>query len=336
MKLSRTHRLIRTIQLLQAGRACSVDWLATEMGVSRRTVFRDIEVLKEAGIDCEFDASENSYRIDESRYLRPLNLSLAKSLSLMLMTRRLANEDMVPSKASAVSAGLKIESLLPPSIRAHCGALLENVDVARLRVSDVDSVTDVLLRFQVATACKQKVQIRYDSYGEKTEIRTVVHPYCVTFRSRGWYMVGHSETHRAVRTFKLDRILDFRMLKGHFQRPADFDIQEYFGDAWYMIRGDTRYHVEVCFGEKVAGNVEDVWWHRTQRTRRLSNGSLVFEVDVEGIEEISWWIMGYGDQAEVREPEVLRRLIASHAKRVATYYEKSMKRALAKADSCAR
>ena len=55
----------------------------------------------------------------------------------------------------------------------------------------------------------------------------------------------------------------------------------------------------------------EVQWHRTQRTAFLPDGSLEFRVTGSGLHEISWWILGYGDQAEVTPAqEPLRNVIA--------------------------
>jgi len=51
------------------------------------------------------------------------------------------------------------------------------------------------------------------------------------------------------------------------------------------------------------------------------DGTLDFRVTVSGLNEISWWILGYGDQAEVIEPPKLRSLVAGRAKRMAAMYE---------------
>ena len=217
--------------------------------------------------------------------------------------------------------GLKIESVMPVEIRDSCGALLDGVDVNWPASSEVDAVSNVLFRCQRATAAKQKIRIAYDSYYEKAEIETVVHPHQVIFKSRGWYVIGFSEMHKEVRMFKLDRVVNLTLLEGRFKLDSAFNVKDYFGNAWNVIRGDQRYHVEVNFSSQVAGNVEEVAWHRTQRTRRRSDGSLVFEVDVDGFEEISWWVLGYGDQAIVQEPDILRVLIASHAQRLVRHYE---------------
>lgn len=321
MKLTRTQRLIRIVQKLQAGRRCGINTLAEEMAVSRRTIFRDLSVLSESGIGCTYDPDSGNYRIDRSYYLRPVNMTLEEALAIMLLTRSIANERIMPSAAAAISAGLKIESIMPAEIRKSCGALLDGVDVAWPASSDVDAVSDVLFRCQRATADKQKIRIAYDSYYDKAEIETVLHPHQVIFKSRGWYVIGYSEKHREVRMFKLDRVVSLTLMEDRFKPDLAFNVKDYFGNAWNVIRGDQRYHVEVHFSSQVAGNVEEVTWHSTQRTRRRSDGSLVFEVDVDGIEEISWWIMGYGDQAIVQEPDILRVLIASHAQRLVRHYE---------------
>jgi proteasome accessory factor B len=57
-----------------------------------------------------------------------------------------------------------------------------------------------------------------------------------------------------------------------------------------------------------------------QQTAARDDGTLDFRVTVSGINEISWWILGYGDEAEVLEPPALRRLVAERAARMAQRY----------------
>jgi hypothetical protein len=78
--------------------------------------------------------------------------------------------------------------------------------------------------------------------------------------------------------------------------------------------------VVVRFSRKVAQNVAEVAWHKTQRLEFRADGSLDFHVTVSGLGEISWWILGYGDQAEVVQPPELRRIVAGHAARMIEKY----------------
>ncbi len=70
----------------------------------------------------------------------------------------------------------------------------------------------------------------------------------------------------------------------------------------------------------VARNVAEVAWHKTQQLTWNEDRSLDFQVRVSGLNEISWWILGYGDQAEVRKPAALRQLIASRASSLVEMY----------------
>lgn len=88
-----------------------------------------------------------------------------------------------------------------------------------------------------------------------------------------------------------------------------------------MIREPSNTaHVVVRFQPMVANNVAEVTWHPTQRITRRPDGSIDFSVTVEGIREIAWWILGYGDQAEVIKPKELREMIARRVRGMATIY----------------
>jgi len=71
--------------------------------------------------------------------------------------------------------------------------------------------------------------------------------------------------------------------------------------------------VVIRFQRKVATNVAEVTWHKTQQVDWNDDGTMDFRVTVDGLHEISWWILGYGNQAEVQEPDELREMIAEHA-----------------------
>ena len=66
--------------------------------------------------------------------------------------------------------------------------------------------------------------------------------------------------------------------------------------------------------------VEEVIWHKTQTTLRTEDDGLIFEVDVDGVDEISWWVLGYGDQVKVLEPEILRDMVARRARDMSRIY----------------
>jgi predicted DNA-binding transcriptional regulator YafY len=320
MKVSRVYRLLQLIMLMRSGRDLGADALAGELEVSRRTLFRDLKMLELAGVPYAFDVRRGGYLIGDSFFLPPINLTLPESLALLLVLRKFVSRQVLPMYAEVTRAAAKIESALPPALVKHCGSLLDAVDVRWPALSEAGSVDSVFATLQEAVGVRRKVRIEYDSYFEGSQIDMVVHPYRVAFVNRGWYVIGYSEAHESVRTLKLDRVVSSRMLDEQFVPDEGFNLDGYFGNAWQIIPEGKVYHVELLFKPKVAGNVEEVLWHKTQQTHHLADDSMLFEVDVDGLGEITWWILGYGDQVVVQQPQELRRKVGRMARDMAAIY----------------
>ncbi len=322
MKTGRIERLLRLIQGLESGRSPTVEELAELTGVSRRTVFRDLRLLDRAGIRYTYDRDTRRYAAERAVLLPPVTMSHAETLALMLAARHMLSSPVSPDAAAAASASLKLESILPAAIQDHCGPLMEHIEFQAAPASDSAAVRDSLSILQSAVAQHKKLQVRYDSYYEGRAIDVVLHPYRVAYIHRGWYLIAFTEGIACVRTYKVERILRLRMRDDSYTLDRKFSLDDYFGNAWLMIRGDEPYHVKIRFLKQVAANVDEIAWHKTQKTVYCEDGSLVFEADVDGIDEISWWVLGYGDQAQVMEPPELRSLIAERAKRMCAYYNR--------------
>ena len=316
MNTKRVERLLRLIQVMQSGRSCTAEDLASQLGHSRRTVFRDLGLLARAGLPFSYDRETRRYAAEHPQLLPPVPFSQGEALALLLAANFALSRQVIPDANAAASALMKLEGMMPPEVRDLCASLVACTDVRPQQESDHAMSGDLVTALQHMAARRFMATAHYDSYFERATIVTTLHPYRVVFMHRGWYLIAWSEFHRSVRTFKIERFLSLKRLDRRFAAPRDFRLDDYFGDAWIMIRGDRRYRVRIRFEPKVAGNVDEIRWHRTQRTAFQPDGSLLFEADVDGVEEIAWWVLGYGDQAEVLEPAELREIIKGHAARM--------------------
>ncbi len=319
MDTSRVRRILKLLTALHSGRAMSVDDLAEELEVTRRTVFRDLSVLERAGVPFQYDRSAKRYKIRQDFFIPPISFSLEESLAMMFLSQKMLSTDISPDFAAATRAAIKLESALPPALREHCESLLTRLDFKMPPVSPVDGQQDHFQSLQHALVEHRKVKIEYEP-ADKPGFDDCLHPYHIAFINRGWYVIGHSERDKDVRTFKIERIVYCRVQEELFVADEPFSLAQYFGNAWQMIRGRECHHVVLKFAPMVATNVEEVMWHKTQRTVRCEDESLIFEVEVDGIEEISWWVIGYGDQVEVLRPPELRELVGKRASRMCRMY----------------
>jgi proteasome accessory factor B len=284
--------------------------------VSRRTVFRDLKELQAIGVPYRFNAKTGGYGIDPEFFLPPIDLNLQEALSLLMLVHKARNHLPMPFKNSAILAGLKVENNLPAKIRQYCNATLQNISIRPDAYSPMDLLDRVFSQLQQAIWKNREVSLAYHSLYEGKDIATTLNPYHLMYNNRAWYVIGESSLHKSIRTFKLNRIRELEVLDRCFLNAKKFDVYEYLGRAWSMIPEGKIYHVKLRFAPKVAKNVTEVQWHNTQKTTFNEDGSLTAEFRVDGLSEISWWILGYGDQVEVLAPAALRKRIAKTAQRM--------------------
>ena len=319
MNVSRIHRLLRLIAMLQSGRSYSAGELADELEVSRRTVFRYLNMLELARIPYYYDADRAGYRIRQHFFLPSINLTLTEALA-MLMTSRLRGAENVPLMGQAAKAAVKLENSLPDSIRGQVGGVLDKLDVSFGPLADHGGMDGNFEALAGAVVERNVCRLVYHNPDERKVIRTALHPLKLAFIGRAWHVIGHSQLHRQVWTFKLSRIRKLTVLPRKFPKRRNLDLDKYFGNAWNMIPEGREYRVRLRFSPKVASNVAEVRWHRTQRVKSGGDGSLDFRAMVDGLGEITWWILGYGDEVEVLAPAALRRRVADVAAAVAAQY----------------
>jgi len=321
MSISRIYRLLRLITMLQSGRSYTVAQLAEELEVSRRTVFRDLNVLEMAHIPYYFDRQRQSYRINQHFFMPPLNLTLPESLALLVSARRAGGSTAQPLAAASQRAAIKIQSVLPVPLREHLGTVLDRVAVVPAATARHEGLEDTFDRLVAAVAERKVCRLVYISFHEAKQIATTVEPLRLAFVGRAWYLIAHSRRHRERRTFKLGRIRKLTVTPRTFAARDDAQADgRDFGDAWSMIPEGKIHDVHLHFAAKVAGNVAEVNWHHSQRVAWRDDGSIDFRVRVDGLGEIAWWVLGYGDQVRVIAPRELARRVARVGRRVAAMY----------------
>ena len=241
---------------------------------------------------------------------------------MMFLARKVLSTGVWPDKRAATQAMLKLEQALPGELRDRCEAMLAKLDLEMLPISSPESHLDIFSQLQCASLHQSKVRIVYEP-PSKTSFEDRLHPYHLAFLQRGWYVFGYSEASEAVRTFKIERISDLRLLDEHFELDQPFDLSEYLGNAWQLDRTAEQVHVMLKFTPEAADSVEEVPWQKTQQAHRTEGDSLIFEVDVVGIQKISSWVLGHGEAVKVLYPPELGALVGKKARHVSQMYEES-------------
>lgn len=316
----RQTRILRLVAMLQGYRCMTADELIEELQVSRRTLFRDLKVLEQSHIPYFFDRLKKGYRIEKHFFLPPVNLDLTEALSIMMMAADRKPAGELPWRVHARRAAMKLEVGLPPPIRELVGSMLEKMQFRLGPTARHEGLDTMLEQLARAAANRRVCRLAYISFYEGKQIRPTVHPLRLAFIGRAWYLRAWTPRQQEVRTYKLGRIKRLEVTDETFDSPDVSEAESHFGQAWSMIPEGKCHNIHLHFDRQVAGNVAEVQWHASQQVQWRDDGSLDFKVRVDGLGEIAWWILGYGDKVRVLKPAALARKVGAVARRMAGMY----------------
>lgn len=321
-KRDRLARLLNVASILyskgSAESGVAVDEIARLTGMTKRTVYRDINALDdELGVPV-YQAARGRYGIERKFFLPPLHLSVPEAIVLFLASRLIANwSDQYDT--AVVSAFTKLSDALPQPIARHVAATMLAIG-AHAPDEPFSRAFSTVAR---GWAEGRVVELDYDP-ATTPRRRTRVHPYFLEPDAalRSVYLIGWDVPADAMRTYKVERIRSATLTTDRYEIPEDFDPDAWLANSWriWSSEGTPTEDIRIRFDEAVAHRVREAVWHRSQRLTDLSDGGVELAVTVAGIVEIQPWILSWGGAAEVLQPQALRDAVATSVRRAAERY----------------
>jgi proteasome accessory factor B len=316
-RLARFYRVLRFLAAHPEG--ATVDAVAGFVAMSRRTVYRDLQAL-EGEIGIPLWSEGGKWGIVEGAFLPPLRLTLDEAVAFFFAARLTAQfaDRYDPDTGAAFQ---KLAEILPPLVARH---LERTVDVLASRPPD-ERLTRNLRALARAWADGRVVELTYDAatYSPgRPPRRSRVHPYLLeaSATTRALYLIGFDESRGAVRTFKLQRILELSVSPDTFEPPDPAFAQEGLDRAWGVITDQEEVEVELRFDAAIASLVTETTWHPTEQVTLEADGRVLWRARVPGTLEIRRWILQWGAQVEVLAPPELRDEIAETYRNAAARY----------------
>ena len=126
---------------------------------------------------------------------------------------------------------------------------------------------------------------------------------------QAWYLIARPANEDRPKTYRVQRFKSLRTLAGNAEIPKNFDLKQYFGNAWGVYRGAESFHVALRFSKETASIVLETIWHQTQQATKHADGSVTLKFQVDGLEEILWWVISWSGSVQVLMPEKLRVMV---------------------------
>ncbi len=309
----RLARLVRLAQLLARPGRWTIQRLAEHLGVTPRTVYRYLNVLRLAGIHPQ--CRKGQYYIPKDCFFPPPTLLLEEALDLAL-TVALAR---CPDLGIGTGAHHYVARLAERTGREQNLDVSELLDLAQdyvvvrqLKVADHSRSLHRKMLHEVLLALVRGHQLQgtYRTPYQKRAKRLRLHPYRLCLINQAWYLIARpQEAERAV-CFRIARFKWLRVLDDEAEVPNRFDVEEFFGQAWSVYRGERRYRVQLKFAPEAAPLVQEVRWHPTQqKLHSHPDGSITLAFEVDGLEEILWWVLSWTGRVQVLEPPELKKQV---------------------------
>ncbi|WP_026852160.1 helix-turn-helix transcriptional regulator [Geothrix fermentans] len=220
--MRRADRLFQIVQLLRRDRLSTAAKLARELGVSERTLYRDIADLMASGVPIESEAGVG-YSLPRHFDLPPFMFSAEEGEALLLGARVAAAWGDPSLREAAESLLRKVEAVLPPGRRTSLSDL-------PFLVPDFH-VPPETARFLGALRQglreSRRVRLAY-ARGDGTESERVVQPLGVIFWGYRWHLAAWCELREALRTFRVDRIQSTELLDP-FEPAPGRSLEDYLG-----------------------------------------------------------------------------------------------------------
>ncbi|MGW2458306.1 YafY family transcriptional regulator [Streptomyces argyrophyllae] len=205
--LETSARLLRLLSLLQAHREWSGPELAERLGVTPRTVRRDVDRLRELGYPVHASpGTGGGYQLGVGAELPPLLLDDDEAVAVAVGLRTAAGQGIEGIGETSVRALAKLEQVLPHRLRRRVSAL-NAFTVPMLRGGPPVTPVDPALLTELAHLCRDAERLRF-AYRthEGAESRRTVEPHRLVCTEWRWYLVAWDVDRADWRTFRVDRI----------------------------------------------------------------------------------------------------------------------------------
>lgn len=303
-------RLIGLIYLLK-NKTLHAKQIAQRLGVTERTVYRDINTLNEAfGDYVQIISTEKGYSLNKSAYTPPLNILPDEYMALHTAVSALDSNN--PHYQLAQQTLNKI--LEYPGARPSLAALEQYLQITqstakdRVPVKRLQEIENLLRKREI-------LELRYFSHNSGQIQTFLFAPYALVFRKNAWYLIGHHQGKNKTLLLRAYRIQAMKSTGQPFEVPADFSVHTFFKEHWEVFDGIPE-PVHLRFYGASAWRIQEMNWHPSQQFIHHGDQCVDLLLRVPVNPEFKSWVLGWGSECEVLAPLALRTHLAEEARRI--------------------
>lgn len=295
-RLNSAARRLKLIILLQSKRYVTVNEIAEEFDISRRTVFRDMNMLADMGVPVLSD-KDRGYSISKYGNIPPLMFTERELTTLIVGLGFLRGQVDHGLSQSARDLELKIQSVLPDNLKQFMRTTSDKVVLYPYEKDATEhKMTDTWYQIMDAIHSNKSVRFDYRSNSQNETRRRNVDPYILVYYTDHWDLIGHCNESISLRTFVLDRISDVETDHSSFSTRRGFGLTDllYRGDDYIPIRIDVDEAISSAFLRALPARV---------RSSQKTKTGFEIEFEFNNTRWMNQWLLQFGGAVKILSPD---------------------------------
>ena len=300
-----TERVLRLLGLLQQRPVWTGPELAERLGVTTRSIRRDVERLRSLGYPVyAAQGVGGGYQLGRGRALPPLLLDDTEAVAVAVSLRMAAGGTVSGASEAALRTLAKLDQVMPPRLRGEVRAIHEATQTLEYGQVTVDG--DVLLT--LARGVRDTVRVRFDYESrDGTPTSRTVEPVGLVAAGRRWYLMAYDVDRDDWRTFRLDRMTSvatttWRFRERDHEDPAAY-VQRSVASAAYRFQARIVVHAPLR-------EVQERTSVRSVVLTAVDDETTLLEAGSETLYGLAFHLSFLGWEFEVEEPAELRTALA--------------------------
>ena len=317
---------IRMLQVLSTGRVYNKCELADLLGTKERNILEYKKELDEVAYECSYSflveatsGRYGGYRLNGNAVIPPLRFSESEKEALIEADRYLTSRnDFMRKKDFQLAMGKVFSTLVMNEIKQEEGASVINRFPLAMSQEEIQFRYDML-----KTAIRRKKTVKFTYLTQKNVTKErVFDPYDLIMYNNAWFAIGwlHSGDHSGIFPYKLNRIQNMEMTDQKFCVYSLYNKNDFVDEYGFKKNGEW-FHVEFIAHGNYASLVKERIYGKNQVAEPIDDKSTKVSVDMQNKESIRVFILGFGENATVLEPQWLKDDLAEQGERLVEKYQ---------------
>lgn len=303
--MNRIDRVSAILIQLQTKKFVTAEEIAKRFEISKRTIYRDLKALEEAGVPLGAEPGKGYYLVD-GYHLPPVmftNEEASAMLTAEKMVEKLTDRSVAEHFQSAM---MKIRSVLPDKEKQYISDLNSNIEV--LYNLKTENPNNYMSDIQYALAHKFTITIDYKSiYKNEQTLERVIEPIGICFYSLSWHLIGYCRMRNQYRDFRVDRITRLLINKETFVPKRSLSLKEHFHE---LSQTAELNEIVICFDKLIADQLQAVKYYYGFVDETQTNQGTEMTFFSNDLHYFARWLLMFADVVEVKSPPVLQELFS--------------------------